>query len=88
MGQQSDHTLGTFGLPGCNTSMICSKQQQVSSESNQPTVRLEVQAVSVDITHKLFSEKQSVGHKLASAYRAALLGHLGGYDKSLRYSDL
>ena len=29
-----------------------------------------------DFTYKLFSEKQSVGHKLASAYRAALFRHL------------
>lgn len=68
--------------------MICSKQQQLSSKVNQQTMRLEVHSVSVDVTHKLFSEKQSVGHELASAYRAALLRHLGRYGKTAWYSDL
>lgn len=68
--------------------MICGKQQQLRSEANQQTMHLEVQSESVDVTHKLFSEKQSVCHELASAYRAALLRHLGGYDKTAGFSDL
>ena len=87
-GRQNDHTFGTFGLPGCRTSMICSRRQHISFEPQDPAMRPELQLVLADVTHKLFSEKQSVGHKLASAYRAAFLRHLGRCNKTARYCDL